>query len=189
VIRTTNGGQTWSSSVTTPGDTLWFVDFVDQQEGYVISIEGEMYHSTDGGASWSAVQTGISNRRFYSLFFLDKNNGWLTGDSGSIYRFGTPPTGIQSEQVNIPNEYALFQNYPNPFNPSTMITYAIPSASHVLVKVYNLLGQEVATLVDAYREAGQYSVVFHTNSLSSGVYLYYINAGIYQTTKKMVLIK
>ena len=91
------------------------------------------------------------------------------------------------------NDYALEQNYPNPFNPSTVINYSIPTAGQVKVTVYNLLGSEVAVLVNEYKEAGNYSVEFSTenlkNNLGSGVYIYSLKAGSFTQTRKMVVLK
>lgn len=96
-------------------------------------------------------------------------------------------------ELNIPEEFALFQNYPNPFNPSTMIQYSLKQSSPVSLKVYSLIGVEVATLVQQQQEAGNYSVQFNTNSngqnLSSGVYFYRLHAGTFIATKKLTLMK
>jgi hypothetical protein len=92
-----------------------------------------------------------------------------------------------------PQKFELSQNYPNPFNPSTMISYQLAVNSHVTLKVYNVLGQEVATLVNGRQEAGSYTVPFNTNkgtrSLSSGVYIYRLQAGSFVSVKKLVLLK
>lgn len=85
--------------------------------------------------------------------------------------------------------YALMQNYPNPFNPSTMITYQIPSGSFVTLKVYDILGQEVAVVVDKFQESGSYSVEFDSQNLSGGMYYYKLQAGTYTEIRKMILLK
>jgi hypothetical protein len=98
--------------------------------------------------------------------------------------------GIQVTRENaLPDQYALDQNYPNPFNPATTIRYGIPNAAKVTLKIYNVLGQEVATLVDADQTAGTYNVRFDAGSLASGMYLYRINAGQFVQVKKMLLLK
>jgi hypothetical protein len=88
-----------------------------------------------------------------------------------------------------PQAYALLQNYPNPFNPITTISYLLPTQSHVTLKVFDLLGREVATLVDDYKEAGYYEASFDASSLSGGVYYYRLQAGTFTETKKLLLMK
>lgn len=89
----------------------------------------------------------------------------------------------------IPAEYELSQNYPNPFNPATNIKYSIPLTGHVTLKVYNDLGQEVATLFDGVQQAGNYVATFDGTSLASGVYLYRLQAGNVSISKKLILVK
>ncbi len=93
------------------------------------------------------------------------------------------------QQEPQPKTFALFQNFPNPFNPTTVIYYQLPSISHVTLKVYNVLGEEVATLVDETKGPGEYNIRFDASKLSSGVYFYQIVADNFVSTKKMVVIK
>jgi hypothetical protein len=88
-----------------------------------------------------------------------------------------------------PSVYELGQNYPNPFNPATVITFALPEASPVRLSVYNMLGQEVAVLVNGYVEAGRHEARFDASRFPSGVYIYSITAGSFQATRMMVLVK
>jgi len=100
----------------------------------------------------------------------------------------TEPVSVVEENNQV-KDFKVFQNYPNPFNPSTTISFAIPQRSNVNVKVYNITGKEVASLVNEVREPGQYSVNFNAEKLSSGVYFYKITAGKYSSVRKMILIK
>jgi len=86
-------------------------------------------------------------------------------------------------------DFSLEQNYPNPFNPVTTIQYSIPQRSNVTLKVYDLLGNEIATLVDEYKPAGKYEVEWDASNLSTGVYLYKLTAGEFSSVKKLVLLK
>jgi hypothetical protein len=89
----------------------------------------------------------------------------------------------------IPVEYSLEQNYPNPFNPNTKISWQSPVGSWQSLKVFDLLGNEITTLVNEYREAGKYEINFDASLLSSGVYIYKLQAGDYLQVRKMTLIK
>jgi hypothetical protein len=91
--------------------------------------------------------------------------------------------------AGLPKVFALEQNYPNPFNPSTVMSYQLPVASNVSLKVYDVLGREVATLVNGRQEAGRYSVSFNAASFASGVYFYRLQAGNFVQTKKMIMVK
>jgi hypothetical protein len=104
--------------------------------------------------------------------------------------FYQPPGLVQDELTEVvPTEYSLDNNYPNPFNPTTTIGYALPNPTHVTLLVFNMLGQEVATLVDEVEEAGYKTVSFDASNLPSGVYTYRITAGTFSDVKKMLLIK
>lgn len=101
--------------------------------------------------------------------------------------FLTTVGGIQT--VEIPNYYSLSQNYPNPFNPATQIKYTIPKAGNVVLKIYDVLGKEVKTLVNEKKEVGVYNIDFDASNLSSGIYFYRIESGDFTAVKKMMLIK
>ena len=102
---------------------------------------------------------------------------------------GTTAVGSDNEK-EIPLEYSLSQNYPNPFNPSTLIRYQIPTSGNVTLKVYDVLGKEVASLVNEYKPAGRYEVTFDAQNLTSGVYFYRLQAGgFFKESKKMIVVK
>jgi hypothetical protein len=120
----------------------------------------------------------------------------VPADKYYTFREGTGITGIGDEQsdADIPTNYALFQNYPNPFNPSTEIRFQIPTAGFVQLKLYDVLGREVATLVNEWKEAGLYTITLDTRHssfaiLPSGVYFYKITANQFVDTKKAVLLQ
>ena len=98
-------------------------------------------------------------------------------------------TDVKNEKNTTPTAYVLNQNYPNPFNPSTIISYAIPKQGNVELKIYNILGQEVSTLVNQMQTAGSHEVTFNANLLSSGVYFYTLKSGDFMQVKKMILLK
>lgn len=117
----------------------------------------------------------------------------VTTDKVHIHVIDTK-TNIYDKPSEIPSIYSLSQNYPNPFNPSTTIEYTLPQAEHVTLKVFDALGRDVATLVDEYKQPGNYNAILnvetlHATSLPSGVYFYQLRAGSFVETKKLVLTK
>jgi N-acetylneuraminic acid mutarotase len=126
--------------------------------------------------------------KIYVLGGMDISNTRLT----TMEEY-TPPQGtasaVESNQPGVPMEYSLCQNYPNPFNPTTTIHYSVPSTQYVSLKVYNVLGREVALLVSDTRQPGTYTVRWDASGLSSGVYFYRLTAGKYVDTKKMILLR
>ena len=104
-------------------------------------------------------------------------------------RFSPTPTAIGQVTPRTPANYSLYQNYPNPFNPTTQINFSVPKNSFVTLKVYNVLGQEVATLFSGMQKAGNYVATFDANRFASGVYFYRLQAGNFSSVKKMMLFK
>lgn len=137
---------------------------------------------TDGGVL--AVATGANSDVYAGGAFT------LAGDKPS-YNFAryNPNLTAVSEPVKTPRTFALMQNYPNPFNPSTVISYQLSAVSHVTIRVYDILGRSVATLVDGVQSPGLHSVVFDGARFASGVYFYRMQTGTYVVTRKMVLMK
>jgi hypothetical protein len=127
-----------------------------------------------------------------SIIIADTSSGGESGTIGSMgyidYLTFTGPSSV--EQISgLPKDINLSQNYPNPFNPSTKIEYSIPEASFVQLKVYDILGNEVATLVNEEQSAGTYRADFSGNDLASGLYIAKLQAGNYSKTIKMSLLK
>ena len=100
-----------------------------------------------------------------------------------------PVTSIPYLNSNIINSFQLFQNYPNPFNPSTIISYTIPMQENVSLKVYDILGSEIATLVNKVQNEGTYEIKFESINLNSGIYFYQLKAGNFIETKKMIILR
>ncbi len=113
----------------------------------------------------------------------------VSNSAGMVSEANVAPDQLTFGIAEVPADFALAQNHPNPFNPTTQLNFALPQSGHVSVKVYNLLGQEVATLVNEVRDAGNHTVSFDASSLSSGVYLYVMQSGDFTATKRMTLLK
>ena len=113
----------------------------------------------------------------------------IDGENRSYLAVFEDQTLPVKNENHFPTELSLFQNYPNPFNPITKIRYELPERSFVTIKVYDLLGNEIMTLVNEEKPTGNYEVTFEGNGLASGIYYYRITAGDYSQTKKMILLK
>jgi hypothetical protein len=113
----------------------------------------------------------------------------IAGTYGGGVYLSTAPLTSAGESAGIPDAFVLEQNYPNPFNPGTRIVYRVVSRELVSLKVFDVLGSEVVTLVNEVKAPGEYSVAFDGSSLSSGVYFYRLDAGQFVSMKKLVLLR
>jgi hypothetical protein len=151
---------------------------------------GGVYRSQDHGMTWEQIR---SPDGFYDLpvtLFIDHNDIAFMGTDGrSIWRSSTPTDVRVRSDRPIIKSFSLSQNYPNPFNPSTEISYNLPAPGHVSLKIFDLLGREIETLVDAFQGAGQKSVSWNAGNLSSGVYFYRLQAGRFSQTKKLLRLQ
>jgi hypothetical protein len=140
----------------------------------------------------SNVCASVTSKKINDTVKVFVAGGYLASALGTpnLDYFGCGPTltGIVWNQTN-PETYKLSQNYPNPFNPVTKINYALPKSGFVTLKVYDILGKEVATLVNEVKNVGAYSIDFNGVSLSSGVYFYRLTVGDFSSVKKMTLLK
>lgn len=193
VRKTTDGGKNWNvQKIFDCSDRTTYISFPDTVNGWVVQYtclgnQLEIWHTKDGGTNWELqwVQPGVHPHR---IFFSDINNGWVVTRTGKILH--TTNGGITAvEDDRIPSTFRLSQNYPNPFNPSTTIEYELPITSTVSLKIFNLLGQEVRTLVEGVQDAGYKSVTFDASSLPSGLYFYRLQAGTFNDLKKMLLVR
>lgn len=132
-----------------------------------------------------------SNIEGRDIVFTDNKHGWLFCNYGKIYRTenGDKVTSVEDYNTQIPSKFNLEQNYPNPFNPNTTIGYELRALSVVMLKVYDILGREVATLVNEPKSAGRHTAEWNAVNLPSGVYIYEINAGKFSDVKKMILLR
>jgi hypothetical protein len=183
-------------SLSSPISFLWnsSTDPDNDPITYALRIFGSGVDTTIAGLSDTTLQfngSGTLQPGNAYQWNVTASDGNLSAESATWNFFVSSPTNIDDEQIAnmIPTEYSLSQNYPNPFNPSTTIRYSVPSRSTVVLKIYDILGGEVSTLVNEEKQPGIYEVNFSASDLSSGMYLYRVQAGDFVETKKMILLR
>ena len=160
--------------------------------GFMIFTGPFTLASNDTQWTMLALVPGLGNSNLNSITAMREKVEILRSLPYDSLAFGSINYAITDadEQKNaIPEKFSLSQNYPNPFNPSTSISYELPLNGIVTLKVFNILGREIATLVDEEKQAGKYQIEFSANNLSSGIYFYTLTSRAYSKTKKMILLK
>jgi photosystem II stability/assembly factor-like uncharacterized protein len=187
INSTTNGGTNWTvltapgtgnvAGITGVGTNYWFVR---QATG--------IYRTTNNGTSWTTEYTAPAGNFLHIAKARSGNRLWAVRQNGGISK-SDGLVGINPVSIEIPSSFSLDQNYPNPFNPSTTFRFNVPSASQVSLKIYDMLGNEISTVVNENLQAGIYEVKFDASSISSGVYFYSLETNGFKETKKMLLVK
>ncbi len=154
-------------------------DFIPARGSDIISFD---WHIPSNTPNNPRIYVVLDPNNSFPEIHASNNKGW------KVMNIQTGVNGITNEN-NAPSSFALSQNYPNPFNPSTTIRYNIPNSGMVTLKIYDILGREVKTLVNQYENGGTYDVNFDASNFSSGVYFYQLRAGGFISTKKMILLK
>ncbi len=188
IQRSTNNGDNWTFSFEY-GDGIPITDIaINYNQDVFAGTDSGVFRSTDNGDNWTPINTGLTNTSVICLAL--NSNGYIFAgtDSNGVYR-STQSTPIKEIKKEIPSSFELKQNYPNPFNPTTTIEFDIPTSSFVSLKVFNLIGQEVATLVNNELSQGNHKVEWKPDNLSSGLYFYKLETKGYVETKKLILLK
>ncbi|HEX9253114.1 MAG TPA: T9SS type A sorting domain-containing protein, partial [Ignavibacteriaceae bacterium] len=201
VFRSTNKGIDWtdiSGNLPDAPVNAFAVDNNYSNRLYLGSDVG-MYVSFDTGQSWEVLGEGLPVLPVGDIKIHPTENFLAAGTYGrSMYKIDLNlVTDVMGQKPQIVKEFSLLQNYPNPFNPSTKISWQSPAAGYLALKVYDVTGKEIATLVDEYKSAGKYEIKFDASNLSSGVYLYKLSARnsslgsehVYSEVKKMLVLK
>jgi photosystem II stability/assembly factor-like uncharacterized protein len=186
-MYTSNGGSNWTSRSTGILVGLNGLHFVDQNVGWTVGGAGTLYSTTNAGMNWVTITTPTT-QDLNSIHSFDGVNAWAVGNNGVITTNYSATTDLGSE-LGVISEYRLEQNYPNPFNPSTKIIFSIASDEFVTLKVHNILGSEIVTLVNDDLNAGSYVVDVNGEGLTSGIYFYTISTSNFKSTRKMILTK
>jgi hypothetical protein len=180
----------------------WHDDRTPDNDSYPGYLYDAQRVDTSGNILWATngapVSTATNAQSFPKIIPIDGGGAILTwadlrgGANYDIYAQRLNANGTITDvrtYVSMPDKFELYQNYPNPLNPSTVISYQLPVGSWVTLKVFNVLGQEVATLVNEKQEARKYEARFNASNIPSGMYFYRIQAGIFTETKKLLLVR
>jgi len=198
-INTTDAGANWIYDEMTLSSLSFAIDFRTETEGW--SASGYKFLITlDSGVIWENKETPDS-AIIFDLTFLDSRSGFAVGEDGVILKYIPGPVDVYDVGNEVISSiFVLYQNYPNPFNPSTKIRFTIPQdegreTQDVSLKIYDVLGNEIATLINEEKPHGEYKVTFNTNlikqngALPGGVYFYQLRVGVLVQTKKMIYLK
>jgi len=190
VYLSTDDGGSWTAANNGLTNTNITSAVVSGNNLFVGTNGGGVFLTTDNGASWSAVNTGLTNLYVYSLAVIG-NDLYAGAMMSGLWKRSLSDivTAVEDDKINQPANFALHQNYPNPFNPTTTLSFAISHSSLVTLKLFDVLGKEIAVLVNENKSAGNYEINFDASNLSSGIYFYKLQAGNFSSTKKMVLTR
>ncbi|MBX2991267.1 MAG: T9SS type A sorting domain-containing protein [Bacteroidetes bacterium] len=188
IFRSTNGGSSWSHVYTNKR----VVDIAESNVSpntLFAASEAGIIKSTDWGATWFAYNNGLPTTQLTSLLLSPYSDTmFVSTETHGVLKVWNFLTDV-AEKSPLPERFELMQNYPNPFNPTTAISYQLSALSHVTLKVYDLLGREVATLVDEVMGPGKYERTFSAPDLASGTYLLRLSTGGVIKVRKILLLK
>jgi photosystem II stability/assembly factor-like uncharacterized protein len=202
ILRTSNGGLFWAILPSPIRADLHAVAFATPDLALAVGDSGRIIGSRDGGRSWQIQESPVTTN-LRGVAFLDETVAVAVGEKRTIVRTTSGVTSVEGDKgKKIPNGFALEQNYPNPFNPKTDVRYqvgqtlgpaggrpGVAAVSEVKITVYDVLGREVAVLVNERKLPGRYEVTFDGSHLASGVYFYRMQAGNFVQTRKLTLLK
>lgn len=191
ICITTDKGATWNyvnHGITDPDSIFYRIAFSSDTLGYVVLYNGSIIKTTDFGVTWSKDETYLDQYYFFSIALNDSGKLFLGTSTGYILGEETS-TGID-DPITV-NDFYLEQNYPNPFNPETIIKYSLSNEQLVSLKIFDVLGNEMMTLIHDRQQRGIHYVKFIPSeyNLSSGIYFYQLRAGNFVQTRKMMLLK
>lgn len=192
VYVSTDDGKTWKKTNAGLAYTNVNAIAATGQNLFVATENGGVFRSSDNGTSWNEINTGLPANTNGRALIISSGFLYLGTSEGVVWKRALSDFGITSvNQINdeIPSGFELKQNYPNPFNPSTSIQFSVQSSRYVSLKVYDVVGREIATLVNNELPAGSYKYDFDGSKLSSGIYFYRLISGSFSEIKKMALIK
>ncbi|MEW5800290.1 MAG: T9SS type A sorting domain-containing protein [Bacteroidota bacterium] len=191
IYQSTDEGSTWQRIAKQPVSGM-LRSLYEAGSSIFGEAYGKLYRSTNGGATWLNVNSGLSTSITGISSFTIVSDTLYAGTTVGVWKrplsdFGI--TDVRAQHDQFPVQFSLSQNYPNPFNPTTAIRFQTPEASHVTLKIFDMLGREITTLLNENKSPGTYTVNFDAKNLSSGMYLYQLRAGEKVETRRMILQK
>jgi subtilisin family serine protease/photosystem II stability/assembly factor-like uncharacterized protein len=197
IMISSNGGATWTAVASPTTNAINGVFFAAGTSYAWVADIASPYRSITNGTSWSTQSLYPFTGSIQHISFSDTLHGWAVTSSGEILAYNPLITGVKERSPGtLPRLFTLSQNYPNPFNPATTIRYDLPIASEVQLRIYDVLGRVVTTLVDGQQSPGTHVVPFDASHLASGVYFYRISASStngsnrqFSASRKLVLLK
>jgi photosystem II stability/assembly factor-like uncharacterized protein len=192
VFRTTDYGTNWvdiSGNLPDVPVNSIIIDY-DEDSTLYIGTDAGVFFTQNLGTEWAVLGTGLPNSPVFDLNYHQPTKKLVAGTHGrSLFEFDLTLTSIDEDKGTILSGFELYQNFPNPFNPSTTIKFSLPEGELVNLRVYDVIGNEIAELLNEERSAGTYSVEFDASKLASGTYIYKLQAGGKTEVRKMLLIK
>jgi len=192
MFKSTNGGASWvyQDLPYTQSPNIHFINgmyFNDANTGYAVGDRGSIAYTSNGGTNWSYQTSNAGLNINLEGISFNSGIGWVCGSAGTILNSGL--TSVHIIGITIPKDYRLYQNFPNPFNPETKIRFEIPGQQVVNLRVYNILGEEVSSILNGLLNGGSYETVWNCSNFASGIYFYRLTAGNFTSVKKLELIK
>lgn len=190
VVSTSDGGANWIYKSLSFFGIAVAVSFKDRSEGWATLGFGKSFmHTTDAGKRWTLVPTP-NDISIYDLAFANDKVGYAVGDSGTILKFQMNTVDVEAQKNITPKDFVLCQNYPNPFNASSIIKFTSPFSDYGTVKIYSILGEEVAVLFSDLIESNKgYKIEINSETFSSGIYLCRLQTKQAAKTIKLTIIK
>jgi len=193
VFISTNNGDNWAvtgySFLNETDSVVTAIGISSANDIFMGTFGLGALYSTNNGNSWIEINSGLPLGSLIYSFIVNIEGYILVGTSMGIFRSLAPVVSIEDITFDRPISFSLDQNYPNPFNPTTTIAFDLPKTSKVMLKIFNILGEEVTTLLSASLLSGSYKYEWDASGLASGVYLYRLQAGDYVETRKMILMR
>lgn len=193
ILRSSDNGASWLRQASGTVARLHHAQYsVLPSKIYCVGDGGTILKTTDDGATWGRQQSGTT-RNLNSVFsYISDEFGWAAGDSGTILHTtdgGGPITEVSESDLQLPVAATLGQNFPNPFNPTTTIEFSLPHGEFVMLSIFNILGETVATLVSENLPAGIHHATWNAQGSPSGIYFYRLRSATFIKSKKVVLLR